>query len=183
MQLAAIRIVADWLADDSTGYSVNTLLDTVELDDGDDKPGPVTVCDSTRHGWVARKHLSREGSGVQIPALAVFMGGDLVANGTPQTPDLRDGDIPIAIGYIEADGEHASGTAAGLYTMRAVKRSLYQLNLNENAASRTRNNVYLINWKEDRESEIAAKWNEAVVTTAIVTVWRVRDQATKPPTS
>lgn len=182
MQLEPIRIVADWLADGSTGYSVNELLDTVELDGEDERPNDVTVWDSTRHGWVSRKRLSREGSGVALPALAVMLGAELRAEGTPPTGTTRDGTVQIAIAYVEADEDHASGSAAALYTLRAVTRSLYQLNLNAYATShRTRGNIYLKHLVELSEGDVSVQWNDAVVTAALITTWAVRDQAPAPP--
>jgi hypothetical protein len=184
MQLEPIRIVADWLADESTGYDVNTQLLYVELDGGDTRPNPVTVHDSTRHGWVARKRLSREGLNFALPAMAVLLASQLEMEGTPPTGQHRDGEIQIAIVWVEADEEHASGTAAGLYALRAARRSLYQLNLNDYAVShRTRGNVYLKNLASMSEGEAGMKWNDAVVTAALVTTWTVRDQAPEPQTS
>lgn len=177
MQLEAIRIVADWLGNPSSSTSVNYYLDTVELDAGDSRPENVTVYDATRHGWVARRRLSREGSNVDFPALAV-VAPSTSGDGTVYDAVMRKGTIEVAVVYVDQDHESASGAAAGLYTMRAVRRSLNQLNLNANDSSRRRNDIYLVNWLTFSEASAEMQFNDAVVVApTLVTTWTIRDDA------
>lgn len=61
MIVAAVRQVADWLVDASTG--VNAQLASVPGDDADAKPPLVTVWDATRFEWVARGNVLRDKTG------------------------------------------------------------------------------------------------------------------------
>jgi hypothetical protein len=58
---AAVRQVADWLADGVTG--VNALRLSVPMDNGETAPAAVTIYDETREPWVARGTVPRAKTG------------------------------------------------------------------------------------------------------------------------
>lgn len=61
MIAAAVRQVADWLGDATTG--VNALRASVPGDSGEAAPAAVTIYDETREPWVARGTVPREKTG------------------------------------------------------------------------------------------------------------------------
>jgi hypothetical protein len=135
MLLEPIRMVADFLKYGTNGnggaadgpQSVNALLAGVPRDASDPLPPNVTHYDATHHDWVTRLQAGYEGSGITFPALAVFIATDITVDGEVLTT-VRDGLIDVAIIYVTQAQGNAAANVAGLYTARAVMRSLKQMN-------------------------------------------------------
>ncbi len=68
MIVAAVRQVADWLVDATTG--VNALLPSIPHDPSEVDPPAVTVWDATRFSWVASGNVPRDRTGA-LPLLLV----------------------------------------------------------------------------------------------------------------
>jgi hypothetical protein len=146
MELEAIRILADWLADATRG--VNALLPAVPRDIGDAQPALVTIVDETRTDWVARRDVPSDvidaGS---VIAISIADLGDF----QPVIPSVyRNAHIPVLFRYLCKNAKTADGVRDGLYTKRAIARSLKLLMDNDSAAERYRNAIRLeglTDWK------------------------------------
>jgi hypothetical protein len=187
--LEPIRMVADWLAQGTNApggtlngpSSVNALLPSVPRDAGDPQPGSVTVYDATRDNWVARLMLGYEGSGITNPALAVFIATDVTADGEVLTT-VRDGQVDIACMYVTQAQSSASAAAAGLYTARAVLRSLKQFSgqLNNGAQYDTvcrRNAIALRGCASLRLIHPDVVKGGVVVHCGVIATYHIRDEA------
>jgi hypothetical protein len=126
--VAAVRQVADWLADLTTG--VNALLASVPKDVGDPAPPNVTIYDETRDAWVAVGVVNRAAG--NAGPLLLIRGGD--GQELPLFPTQGDGGyVPceVLIAYVRrAIVNQATPVPTddavrdALQTMRAVARSL-----------------------------------------------------------
>lgn len=158
MKLEATRIICDWLIDsNNAGHGVNSYLATVPRDAGDPAPDPIAgysdagfpnttiaVFDDTRHPWVGE---AKEPPA--WPALYVKTQGVLRVQGEPY-PDgairATVSPLQIAIRYISQDTDMARAIRNGNYTMRAVLRSLRELDKESTVGdnARLRNGIYLV---------------------------------------
>lgn len=146
MILEAVRIVRDWL-DDATnpsGAGVNAKVALVPRDGGDPAPGVVEFADETRADALAWGRLpSPSVAGRLMVTVEVGrVGGNVDAS---IMPPVRNGEVPLVLRILRQTDTAASGTRDGLYVARAVLFSLAALNTNTASASRTRNNVALLN--------------------------------------
>lgn len=155
MRLEIVRAVADWLIDKGgAGFGVNAYIPTVPIDTGDNRPDTIAGFSSSdfpnttigvfdpRHPWVA------EGKEPPVyPALYVMAQGRLLLEGAPnpsgQIRRTLGSGAEITIRYVTQNTDKAAAMQAGEYTLRAVVRSLRQLDSNDNQAARTRNGIYM----------------------------------------
>lgn len=120
MIAAAVRQVADWLGDATTG--VNALLATVPKDVADAVPANVTIYDETREPWVARGTVPRTKTGTG--PLLLVRGPDAV-------------ELPVFSGYTPCEVQvlyvrrapaatvESDDAVRDVYqTMRAIARSI-----------------------------------------------------------
>lgn len=161
MIVEVLRIVADALDDDEIG--VNVELGTLPYDDEDDSDRPPAieaVLDPTRDEYAAAGEI-----GPTWPVLVVTQDGPVEVE-PERGAKLRDHTVPVAIRYATGDANLARATRHGLYTLRALLRSLETLSDNEHVDRRKRNKVTLrkftrVTWgqlfeKVDEESYVAA---------------------------
>jgi hypothetical protein len=126
--VAAVRQVAAWLADGTTG--VNALLASVPKDVGDPTPPSVTIYDETTAGWVAGGTIPRGKTG-NVPLLLV-RGPDVQP--IPIFPTQgENGYAPcqVLVAYVRrapvnqlTPVERDDAVRDALQTMRAVARSI-----------------------------------------------------------
>lgn len=185
MLLEPIRMVADWLKFGTNGaagtadgpQSVNALLAGVPRDAGDAPPAAVTHYDASRHDWVARLTAGYEGAGITFPALAVFVAGEITADGEILT-SYRDGQVDVAIMYVTQAQTNAPAAAAGLYTSRAVQRSLKQFHDPARYdAFRVRNAVALRSCASLRLIHPDVVKGGIVLHAGVIATYHVRDEA------
>lgn len=128
MIAAAVRQVADWLGDGTTG--VNALLASIPKDVGDTAPASVTIYDETREPWVARGTVPRAKTGTG-PLLLVRAGDEVELPIFPTQGSGGYASCEVVVCYVRR--APATGTTAvesddavrDVYqTMRAVARSL-----------------------------------------------------------
>lgn len=163
-------MVADWLQDATFG--VNALLAGVPRDGGDPVPPALaSVIDETRDQVAAREQLPKSG----FPLLEVFAAGVEIPGdiGGP----LLEGDLSVGIRYATKQVNSATAVRDARYTMRAVRRSLMQLNRNENEAARTRNSILLIYCVSLRQVPHFEKREDAWFVGGLVATYKARDVA------
>ena len=140
MILEVLRSVTDFLSGSATS-SVNLLIPSLSLDAGDAPPPLlVTITDETRDPTAALGYLPET-----RPCLAVSLTHEPVSLDPEITlSGQRNGHVSIVIRY-GADSSHkANAVRDSYYTLRAVEQSVRAYNANDNAASRARNNVQII---------------------------------------
>lgn len=173
MELEAIRMMAAAAADPTIG--VNAMLAGVPLDGDDERPLPLSIYNSVDHGAIARQAIPGKGSGLNFPALAVYVAtsATLAQVGTV----VRDGHFPIALSYIDLESDSAKGNRDACYAMRAAARFLTRLARSEAAALRSRGGVQLIAPVDTKQSPVYQKWDAGIVQTMLVVTWLVRETA------
>lgn len=172
MELDVVRMVAAALMHPTWG--VNVALPAVPRDVGDDAPPAVTVYDSTRHGWIARREISLKSIDAQLPALAVAIYKPAPIDGEIQTV-FRDGTFDVLIEYFARADQSELASQQGLYTMRAVLRTLAEFHRPANADARVRNGVVLRVCSQIGQAPVYAERADVVVTAALLATYRVRD--------
>lgn len=173
MMLEAIRCLVAGLTDATIG--VNTMLAAATLESGDARPADVTVYDSVRHGWVARRSYHHETDAATLPALVVLV-PDSASTAAQVMTVVRDGELPVFVGYIRRTEDAAAGNVAAMITQRCVKRTLRRFFANENAAMRARNGIVVGAVLGDLEEfDTETKFGEAVVTAGLQLTLHVRE--------
>lgn len=175
MELETVRIFADWLQDPTNG--VNALLPTTPRDAGDVQPPAFpngSICDSTRHGWVARRAFGHD-TPATLPALAVFA-ESIIMDGDVETV-LRDAQGQLIIGYCMNKSATEQGTRDALYTLRTVIRSIRQLEQPANADSRLRNSVRLIAIERITQKILFTPWGDGLLVAGVACDLNIRDLA------
>jgi hypothetical protein len=132
-----VRIVADWLEDAT--YGINTQLDSVPRDNGDDQPADVTIMDETRDPRAGRGRVPDDAA----PVVTVSVQGI-----THLTETLTDDGYlaaEIVVQYAIKNAEAWKAKRDGNYTLRAAAWSLRQLRRQDvGHAGRTRNSITLL---------------------------------------
>lgn len=129
------RLVADWLADATTG--VNACLLALPLDGSDARPVPfASITDETRDGPTARGEFP-----TARPALAVSIDVIQELDGTVVTV-TRDGHLKIRLRVAVDNPDTAAAMTAMGYYLRAALRSLRKL-FEVDESLRVRNQIYL----------------------------------------
>lgn len=147
MELSILRSIADWLADGTNG--ANAEISNLDLDAGDSAPANVAaVKDETRHGEVARREYSQAGAA----ELWVIQSAPLVYE-IGQTQGSHDARMDVAVVHPLRDATTQNGARDAMYRLQAAMRSLRALLTPANVASRTRNQVVILeaeNWRIDQ---------------------------------
>jgi hypothetical protein len=171
MELEIVRSVADALAHPVIG--VNAKLPGVPRDVTDAVPPDVSIADSTRNGWVARRTVQR-GTAAELPALAVSIARPAKLDGNIKTT-FRAGEFDVLVEYVARKALSELALQQGLYTLRAALRTFGEFHRNENVAMRQRNGVHLIVCTSILQAPTWAEWDDAVVTAALVCTYTARD--------
>lgn len=178
------RILSDWLMSD-----VNARIAAVPRDGGDAAPTPIAaytdttyaanqtiaVFNSVTHPWVAEWK-----SPPADPAIYVVVRGPIIFAGEP-TPDgrVRKTVVPAKVGifYVRNNADAAGARREGSYTMRAIARSIRELDKSGNEASRLRNgiNVVLNEGPQEHYPTVTTVGNHRV-SGALVLNYHVRDE-------
>jgi len=170
------RIVSEWLAND-----VNARIAAVPVDAGDPQPSPIAtyvdtlypttndraVFNSVTHPWVAEWK-----SPPASPALYVVARGPFIFSGEPTVVPAK-----LGIFYVRDSADAAIARRDGSYTLRAIARSVRELDKNDNYLSRLRNgiNVVLSEGPQEFYHTVTAVGNHRV-SGALVLNYHVRDE-------
>jgi hypothetical protein len=173
MILEVIRSTADWLDDNTNG--VNARLSGLPQDGSDaDPPDLAVVADETRSGIAARRHVPQDQT---TPLLMVFQPSpaELEAWVTTAIQDAEE--VTVAYAYVARNVDSEEVVEDALYTMRAVKRAISDLMDPANVASRTRNNIVILNTTRMSLIPTATQLEDAVATHVFLVGYRARDEA------
>jgi hypothetical protein len=143
---SAVRIVADWLNDTTTGATgVNDIIALSDFpkDAADSLPGNPTYYDSTRNAWASRNVFPQESQGVTFPCVVTRLvnatypvNRRMGASGSTYLP----GEATIAIIVAQRLQDSDENMEDGGYLVRAVLNSL--MALHEAAAAKRQRNAY-----------------------------------------
>lgn len=171
MQLEAQRIVADWLADATSG--VNAKLDVLSYDGTDTQPADlatiVAACDDTNAAF-------GRFDGLTLPAVIVAPRD--IEHKDPEIPQPNsgvDGVVTLLIRYAERTADGAKALRNGAYVTKAILASLRELHKNENAASRTRNDIQLWSCEGLREPGLYEETDDTWLISAVEVRYHARD--------
>lgn len=177
MKLETIRLVAAAAADPTLG--VNAMLAGLTLMTGDPRPANVTIYNAADHGWVARRMIPEEASGITFPALAVFLVKSSTFDEVPS--QVRDGHLPIGLAYVENASDSAKGNRDAMYTEMAILRFLARLESPAADSLRQVNDVGLVYPDSTEQPPVDQPWGSGLVTALTITTWTVRDNRANPP--
>lgn len=166
MSHIGVRIVANWLRD--TVYGVNAITAIIPRDGADPAPTVVHIYDETRHGWVARNEVPRPTGGlVQFPAVVVFLQNGRIDTGVPddQSTGARtvDGTLSIAVQLLMEKSATELAATEAMYTLRAIRNSLLQLNDPSRDAQRTLTGVRLEPATDCQQGQLDAPLGETIL--------------------
>jgi hypothetical protein len=173
MELEAILMVADALADAETG--VNVKLPRVPIDArhaGLVLP-PVTIATQVDDGWVARKLVQVNGHAGAFPAVAVSLATPANLAGEIFNTVHRQGELQLLIEYVQLAADSAAGAAVALYTKRAILAALAAFHSDD--ARRTRNQVSLLICTSIQSAPVLAERQDVITTAALQVTYQVRD--------
>lgn len=149
MLLEAVRIFADAL--DDVSYGVNAQLPDIERDAGDPQPPDIR--------WV--KDVSRDQGAVEgrlpsdWPGIVVGPSGFAARAEGQVTTEKRDAeDVGVTAEWVSGKSDLADALRDGLYTLRAIQRTLDDLFEAAQDADRSRNNCRLLNAQDLEFGEI-----------------------------
>ena len=171
MEVEAIRLIADQLADPTNG--VNALLAGVPRYAGHTLPPNVTIYNEIERAELARRAVAKDAA-LTYPALFVYEHGDASIEGHVQT-DEQDCSIDVAICYAVKKSDTAKGSQDARYTMRAVRRSLVRLN--DASEKDTGTSCWFIDIERLRRLTLHADMEDAIVTLTLVATINLRDDA------
>lgn len=175
MSHIAVRMVADWLQDDT--YGVNAIAASVPLDTGDSAPPTVHVYDETRDGWVARQDVPKpQGASIQFPAVIVFLQNVKYDAGVPdsQSTGARtvNSTVQLAVQLIMANSATEDAVTAGMYLLRAIRNALLQFDEPAQQTARTRLGVELQPSTDVMQGQLDAPVGDNIVSVgALVAVY------------
>ncbi len=174
MILEALVLTADMLADATNG--VNALLSAVPrlATDTTAPPAIATILDEARSSVAAQDRPPERA--IDFPALLVRQRDAAVLEGMVKTI-IRDGDVPVVIGYVHREADAAKATRNGLYTMRAVQRCLRAFTRSDQVAARQLHSVTLLSIGQMQQLALDDPWGDAWRTAALVVTWKARDDA------
>lgn len=144
--VAAIRCVADWLADATEG--VNAHLARVPRDGDDPAPPPIaTIADTTRTGWAARGLLPR-GEPAALPLVVVSLAPDPATldpsiKTTSRGARVAHGTVAIAVQLVVRHPESQRAACDVAYGLRALRGALLAL-ASAPGSARTRGGLQLV---------------------------------------
>ncbi len=174
MILETVRIIADWLTDETHG--VNAVRLTVPKDTGVSDFPAVTVLDSTRNGAVARGGVPNL-SANQFPALLVTPADQSIDSQSPAAGLLpSDSSVTVLIRYVTSTLDTAKAERDASQTLRAVSRSLRLLFTTANSeTARTRASVQIVEPRDQRLTTLYESNDDTVVTGGVLVTYRARD--------
>lgn len=170
MILEVIRNTADALGHATEG--VNAELSNIQLDSGDTKPPDIVEILDTSTSDVA----ARGSSGPDWPVLVVSVDTPAVQEGLPSQQATDSATVETTIRYVTSDPDSAASVEDTLYTLRAIVRSIH--NLQGRASDRKRNGIQMIKPNEMTFGETREEVGDGVVTGAVIVDWFVRDTDT-----
>lgn len=143
MRIEAVRIVSSWLKDGTYGYAAK--LAAIPLDGSDTRPTTIASTSIVDEASNANAAFHRF-DGLTLPALIVTMPREIEYEepNQPLTGNQIYARLTIRVRYAEKNTSGNAAIANGCYAMRAVAASLRELEKNDNVASRTRNNIRLV---------------------------------------
>ena len=170
MYLEAALIVSDWLKHPE--YGVNAMIDDLDLDTGDEAPPAIVdIVNEAEDIEVAGKKEPQN-----CPAIYVMVDDPIIIDTTIGSGvKQRITDLPVAIRYIIINTDLVTLRRETMYTLRAIKRSLWRLDKNANVNSRTRNGICIIRAVNLIVMEIRESLGDATVVGAIVVTYEADD--------
>lgn len=178
------RIVADWLM-----THVNPYIASVPRDGGDPAPPAIAAYTDTSEAAnqalavfssVTHRCVAEWKAPPASPALYVVARGPILFRGEP-TPDarVRKLAVPAKLGifYVTSNADAAVARRDGSYTLRAVARTIRELDKTGNESSRLRNgiNVVLCEGPQEFHPVVSSIGNHRV-SGALVLNYDVRDE-------
>ncbi len=159
---------------ESGTYGVNAQLDTLERETGDPSPARIkAVLSSLRSDDVARGE-----AGPHWPVLVLTVEEPAEAEGEVATVYRDARRFPVTVRYVSREPDTAQGVRDGLYTMRAILRTLAKWSQDDpDGATRKRRGIVVVStnsvlFGEAREDPAA---DGAAVTAKLVADLYVRD--------
>lgn len=157
---------------------VNAMIAALALDGSDPRPSAVTVYNAMDHGWVARRMVPEQGSGITFPALAVFVSQPARLDEVHTV--VRDAHYPVAYAYVTLNSDSAKGNRDAAYTMRALLRTLrlFHAPTPTGAGLRQHNGIGIIppNGPDaTTQPPVYETWGSAIVTAVTQVEYLVRD--------
>ncbi len=177
MYLEPVVLIADWLSGTlkdagNVDRGVNAMLAGVPTIAGDAAPPNVVVEDEVRNASVARNRVTSSSPGV-----AVTIRKDIEITGVPPVSVSADAnDVEICAIYCGRAAKTEEELRRGLYTGRAIVRSLRWFAKNDNVAQRALNDIQLIQLLNVRLVPTFEETADVVVTAAVIAKWKIRDQ-------
>lgn len=144
MIVEGVRLIADWLADQT--YGVAAQLAAMTFDGSDQAPEVPAITDETRNDAVAEGRTADAANG---PALGVVALPLEDASNTVAQP-ARDLTLRVAVMYASKEPNTADARRDSYYVLRAVLLSLRALALQSDSAARTRGAIALVGLDELR---------------------------------
>jgi hypothetical protein len=174
MELETIRCLVDGLNDPTIG--INAMIDALGLESGDVTPPHVTVYDSARHGWLARRAFALANLDVTMPALAVMVQSIDVS--TPEIETVvREAYITITVADLDENSATQTANYSALQRRRALLRFLSRFSANGNLAMRTRNGVIVRCITEIKPESVAAVKDDVFIGATTDVTFLVRETA------
>jgi len=165
-----LRIHSNWLKDNT--YGVNAQLAALESEsllDGDTVPPDVAFIGNQIDDRVVARWVDPP----ERPAIYVNLDLPISFQQADQRPGQLRGVVPVGIRYFTAHGNPDEAAEDTAHTLRAIYRSLIDLYLNANSASRTRAGIYVEAYSELLLGDLAETVGNSLVTGGIVLRARV----------
>lgn len=170
MIVEPLRTLADWLSREDHGVNAN--IAALPLDNGDERPPSVSrVLEPTRDPEAQPAHYPLE-----TPFLVVSAESPARWDGEVGQVH-RDGQVDLTIRYVTRAGQPETQELQGLYTLRAVSRSIREWLRNEYVEARTLNGVCVRSAQGMILGPIREESQEtgAVASAALVLTLQIRD--------
>lgn len=172
MQLEAQRLVAEWLADATTG--VNAKLDLLTYDGSDTQPADIATITAAADSEDA---AFGRFDGMTLPAIIV----------APKDTEHRDfdwtqpntgvwGSVTLLVRYAERNVSGRAALRNGAYVTRAIIAALREAHVGD-PANRQKNNVYLAACESLREPGLYEETEDAWLISAVEVRYQTEDIA------
>ncbi len=171
MLIETIRGVSEALVHSTIG--VNAQIPTVNVDAGDPTPPLIQyITDQTRDLSAA---LNKQPVDNGSPTITVGI-NDNVEMKSEVVSGVRNSEVSVIIQYEALGVLTHSAVRDAYYTMRAVEKCLYAFELNDYAALRTRNNVFIVNSTSMIHTPMETNDASTSVITSLIVRYAVRDE-------
>jgi hypothetical protein len=168
MIIETIRYVAATLSDATIG--INAKLAAIGLDGTDTRPADIaSINNEFDNAFVARRDVTAE----TTPLLMVFQPREAELEGWITTEKMDARDLPVAVVVVARDVDTEQVNLASAYYVRCIQQSINSVA--EGAASRTRNNIQILNWGDMIPILPYVPVGDAVMTRGLFLSFRVRD--------